>query len=121
MNPLEQIIAYGNRPSYVPYETYDERRAERPNWILLGDGTVISVIAGVNTYCEPRVASSERSRFEGELGPDYPGPYTWVETWFPRDDEPEACRVDILREFVEKHGGVVSAHVTEDGAREAHR
>lgn len=120
MNPLEDIIKNGNRPPSKPYETYRERRKSCvPNWIRLGDGTVISVIAGPGTYCEPRPALDEDISFPGEVSVNYPGPYSAVEVWFPENDDPEMTEVSYLLAYAEEHGGVKSAHVSEAEARES--
>src|SRR6478609_3281407 len=108
-NPLEEIIAHGNRAAFNPAATYSERRKnDAPNWLRLGDGTVISVIAGWGTYCSPTPGDSPYD----DVPEDYPGPYTHVEAWLPSQSDPRRYRVSYLRGYVTKHGGVVGAYKT---------
>lgn len=129
MDPLEQIIAHGNRASSAYGWNWG------PNWLRCADGYVLSVVAGAGTYCQPRPALSERTRMEWECAPDYPGPYTHVEVGYlsakPEPYEPWQALggewedadvfgfvpVDLVRELVASHGGVVSVHTSEREAR----
>jgi hypothetical protein len=69
-----------------------------PNWFECADGTRLSVVAGGGTYCTPRP--------EFGADPEYSGPFTAVEVWWPDAGEPEGfVDVDLVKAFVAEHGG----------------
>lgn len=98
---LERVFAEGNRTSNI--DRLRSGDGYGPNWFRCADGTVLSVIAGDGTWCDP---------FQGR------GPFTAVEVWWPGEDEPEGqVAVDRIRDFVRTHGGIVGVGRTEADAR----
>ena len=119
---LDAIAAHGNRGHAT-----DINAPRGDSQIRCADGSVLSVIAGGGTYCQPRPAMCTCS-LRGELEPfastpypwevahDYPGPYTHVEVmpikgdwpaeWFDGDgDSVATVAVKDVRVEVAKRGG----------------
>ena len=99
---LEDVIRHGNRTFDI--EKLRRGEGEGPNWFRLGDGTVISVIAGGGAYSLPR-------------GED--GPFTHVEVWWEDGEDGPTGYVEVerLRYYVESHGGVVAVARDEQMAK----
>ena len=87
------------------------------HWLACGDGTVLSVVAGPTEHCLPERA---------------PGPYTHVEVGYPTVRPPEwkeeyedlpglyrRVPVEVVRGYIETHGGQVGAYETETDALRA--
>ena len=118
MSKLEDIIAHGNRG----------HRPRGDSHISCADGTVLSVIAGGGTYCQPSPAycscgfaaslpdwdADFHTPAPWEVAHDYPGPYTHVEVmliegeapegWFANDSV-DTIAVEDVRAFIAAHGG----------------
>ena len=118
---LDAIAAHGNRGHAT-----DSINAPRGgSQIRCADGSVLSVIAGGGTYCQPRPAMCTCS-LRGELEPfastplqwevahDYPGPYTHVEVmpiegdwpaeWFDGDSVATVAVENVRAEFAKRGG-----------------
>ena len=123
---LDKIAAHGNRGHAA-----DIKAPRADSHIRCADGSVLSVIAGGGTYCQPRpamCACSSRGelepfasppRFSWEVAHDYPGPYTHVEVmpiegdwpaeWF-EDDSVATVAVENVRAELAKRGGEAQDH-----------
>ncbi|TQE33170.1 hypothetical protein [Streptomyces ipomoeae] len=101
-----------------------------PRRIRLADGTVLSVQAGPGAWCRPRPALYGT----GNAPADYAGPYTHIEvflvtqvpvpeTWAPYDDGEQrhfgAVPADLVRAFVDEHGGEHEEQDLQDDAVKA--
>ena len=118
---LDAIAAHGNRGHAT-----DINAPRGGSQIRCADGSVLSVIAGGGTYCQPRPAMctcSLRGELElfasgrhlpWEVAHDYPGPYTHVEVmpiegdwpaeWFDGDSVATVAVEDVRAEFAKRGG-----------------